>query len=118
MRKLKITLLIVILCVIIAFIGNKLFPYILMDFTKFDPETWDKHVGQRYKMIDDFEAQYPIDTLTRETVKGLLGEKGLGETEYSLTYMVGKEFASIYYVYYSIGLDRQGNCTGSEKYYD
>ena len=106
------------LCVIIGFIGYRPLPYVLIDFTKFDPEIWDKRVGLRYRMIDDFEAQYPIDTLTRETVKELLGEKGLGETEYSLTYTAGQEFASIFYVYYSISLDSQGNCTGSEKYYD
>ena len=110
-----IIILIIILLFTIACI------YVRLDqekYKEFSVGKWENHPGKRWLMIDDFEAKYPIDTLTRETIKELLGENGLIENEIGLTYTAGRPSWSIYTAYYRLTLDEKGSCFGTYVYYD
>ena len=95
--------------------------YVRLDqekYKEFSVEKWENHPGKRWLMIDDFETKYPIATLTKETIKELLGYESMTDAGSGLTYMAGKEIASIFYVYYRVVFDEQGNCIGTYTYYD
>ena len=111
--------LIIILMVILLFTIACI--YVRLDqekYKEFSVEKWENHLGKRWLMIDDFEAKHPIDTLTRETIKELLGENGLIENEIGLTYTAGTPSCSIYTAYFSVSIDEKGNCFGGYVYYD
>ena len=122
MKKSRVFLTIILLIIISGtlYIG---LPYLLTDFTKFDPGVWDKYWWQRGNMIDDLEANYQLEGMNKDEIEQLLGNKKCGFTDtYKISEIVINPRIS-YYVggfisieYYVISLNEEYICIGTYRY--
>ena len=125
-RKNKSRVLLALLLIILGAIAYKALPYVIIDFTKFDFEVWDKYDMQRHKMIDDLESRYTLVGMTKEEIIALLGERHSWYRDAfeiqgwpmraELSYAIGRGLIDL--KRYDIGFDENGNCIYAVRFRD